>query len=101
MSRKRLLAAGGGVVLALVLGTGFSAAQTTTTAATPPAATAPTMASMHSGEHDAMHQQMRAHMPEAMQAQCDTAHAQMGAGHGMAQQSGMGSDGMMGSTTKN
>lgn len=94
MSKNRLLAAGAGVLFALALGTGLSAAQTTT-AADPPSATA----SVQSGDHDAMHEQMRAQMPEAMQSQCEATHAGMRAG--MAQHGGMGAGGMMGFTAKN
>lgn len=89
MSKKRFLVAAGGVVLVFALGTGLSTAQTSSTSPTTSTTTI---------DHDAMHQQMRAQMPEGMQAQCDTMHAQMGAGHmGTMQQGGMGSNGMMGS----
>ena len=95
MTKKRLLVAGGGMVLALALGTGLAAAQTTTPDVDRPPVTAP--ASMPAGDHDTMHEQMRAQMPEDLQAQCDTMHAQMGEGHGsMMGDGGMGSGGMMG-----
>ena len=96
MTKKQLLAAGGGLVLALALGTGLAAAQSTTSGVDRPPVTTP--ASVPAGDHDAMHEQMRAQMPDDLQAQCDTTHAQMGEGHGiMMQGSGMGSTAMMGS----
>lgn len=96
MSKKRFLAAGAAVLLALGLGTGLSAAQTTSTPSEQP----PAVTAMHTGDHDAMHEQMRGQMPEGLQAQCDTMHQQMGTnGMGTMQGRGMGARGMMGSTT--
>lgn len=90
MSKKRFLAALGGVALVFALGTGLSAAQTGSTS---PRTTATTAV-----DRDAMHQQMRTQMPENMRAQCDSMHAQMGTGHmGTMQHGGMASNGMMGS----
>ena len=76
MEKKRFLAAGGGLVLALGLGTGLSAAETTSAPPEQPAATT----TMHTGDHDAMHEQMRIRMPDDLRRQCDAKHQQMGSG---------------------
>lgn len=78
MTRKRLIVAGASAGLALLLGTGLAAAQgdgTTTTRPVP-------MGTMHTGDHDAMHEQMRTQMPDGLAAQCDEARASMGDDHG-------------------
>lgn len=78
MKTKRMAVIGTGLALTLALGTGFAAAQTTASdGGQPPAATAP-----QTGDHDAMHQQMRDQMPAEQQARCDAHHAQMGNGNG-------------------
>jgi hypothetical protein len=62
MTRKRMLTAAAAVALTLGLGTGIAAAQ----ADDDPSPM---------DDMDAMHAEMRADMPEDMQAQCDTMHA--------------------------
>lgn len=87
MNKKRILAGGAALLVALALGGGLSAAQTAPTTAERPSPTSP----MYGGDHDAMHAQMRGHMPEDVQAQCDAMHARMGTGSmGMTGRSGMG-----------
>jgi len=61
MTKERMLAAAGAVVLTLGLGAGLAVAQTDPASDT-----------------DAMHTQMHSDMPEEMQAQCDTMHARAG-----------------------
>lgn len=74
MIKKRILAAGAAVALTVGLGAGIAAAQTDPTTPSGP----PTAGHMHDGDMDAMHEQMRAQMPEEMRAQCDTMHAEGG-----------------------
>ena len=75
MTKKRMLAAGAAMALTLGLGAGIAAAQTDPTTPTRP----PEAGTMHNGDMDATHEQMRDQMPDEMQAQCDTMHAQGGA----------------------
>lgn len=74
MKRTRTIAAGALAALTLGVGAGFAAAQTDPTpTARPPAE----MPGMQRGDMGEMHAQMRAYMPDDMQARCDTAHASM------------------------
>lgn len=96
MTKKRMLAAGAALALTLGLGAGIAAAQTDPTSPTRP----PEAGTTHNGDMDAMHEQMRDQMPDEMQVQCDTMHAQGGAmtGGGM-MNGGMGGQMMGGDMT--
>jgi hypothetical protein len=97
MTKKRMLTAVAAAALSLGLGAGIAAAQTDPTTPSRP----PQAGSMHSGDMDATHDQMRDQMPEEMQAQCDTMHA-MHAEGGTMSGGGMmngGTGGQMGGTT--
>ena len=94
MSKKRILVAGAGVLLALGLGVGIAGAQTADDPSTDQPAAA---CSTSMDDHDTMHQRLREQMPEDMQAQCDANHARMGDGHGSMHSGGSGGMGMMGS----
>lgn len=96
MTKKRMFAAGAAVALTLGLGAGIAAAQTDdgdTSPSDPPAAC--TDGAMNGGDMDAMHAQM-GDMPEDMQAQCDTMHAQGGGMTGSMMNGPMTGGGMMG-----
>ena len=87
MTRKRMLTAAAAVALTLGLGAGIAAAQTDDDGPSP----------IRMDDMDAMHAEMRADMPEDVQAQCDTMHAQGGAMTGSGMMNGpMTGGGMMG-----
>ena len=92
MTRKRMLAAGAAVALTLGLGAGVAAAQTDDDEPSRSETATCPHGDMDRGDMDAMHDQMRASMPEDMQAQCDTIHTQGGSMSGGMMNGPMGSE---------